>query len=534
MRMLSSSLLYLRNAFVIITVLMIVACCAYFWSLYQGVENLRHEAERRLSIVSATMLTPTDKYSYLPAVIAEYPTISLTLLLKYDADIILKGNQFLQKLKSETGLAVIYLLDEQGMTIASSNWQEKDTFVGHNYSFRPYFQDAIKHGEGQFYAMGTISRVPGYYLSQAVRSDGVLLGVLVIKVNMDNLDSLDRVHVRKQSEVAVTDENDIIFLSTIDDWKFRPFTALDEKAKQKVKSTRQYEGVLKPPLQITVEKKLSANESIVSITNSIESSAADGKDMESYLVRFAPFSGSSWMVRVFLPMEPVKQAAARMAVLSAVMLLLLLLALMYLMEIRSRVRDRERSRMALQQAHQALEQKHAELEKLSEDLRVVSITDALTGAYNRRYFIDTVVKSLEATSKSGGALSIIMIDMDYFKRINDVFGHPVGDKVLQLLTTLCMQDLRADDVFARFGGEEFIMALPGTDEVIASQVAERLRKRVMAHVFEVNGQVINLTISCGISRYRLGEKGIDEVIKRADDALYQAKSNGRNQVVVQI
>jgi diguanylate cyclase (GGDEF)-like protein len=527
----SRPLQYLRNAFFIIATLMIVACLAYFWSHYRGVENLRTEAERRLSIVSATLLTPTDKYGYLPTVIAAYPTISQTLLLKYDPEVIREGNQFLQKLNAETGLAVIYLMDESGMTIASSNWQDKDTFVGNNFSFRPYFQDAVKYGEGQFYAMGTISHVPGYYLSHAVRSGDVLLGVLVIKVNMNNLDSLDRVHIRTQSEVTVSDENGVIFLSTINDWEFRPFMPLDAEAKQKVKSTRQYEGVLKAPLQTTVEKKLSDSESIMSVR---DSASGRGDAQKTYLVRAAPFSGSPWVVRVFLPMKPVDRSATRVAALSVVMALLLLLALMYLMEVRTRVRERERSRLALQQAHQALEQKHAELEKLSEDLRVVSITDALTGAYNRRYFIDTMVKAIAAANRADDALSIMMIDVDYFKRINDVFGHPVGDKVLQWLTALCKKMLRAEDVFARFGGEEFIIALPGTDERVASQVAERLRACVMTHPFEADGQEIKLTISCGVARYRAGESGIDEVIKRADDALYEAKSNGRNRVVVRI
>lgn len=534
MTTLSRPLIYLRNAFAFIALLVIVGSCAYFLSFSHGVENLRHEAERRLSIVSATLLTPADKYDYLPAVIAAYPTISQTLLLKYDADMIRAGNQFLQKLNNETGLAVIYLLDEHGMTIASSNWEDKGTFVGHNYSFRPYFQDAIKHGQGQFYAMGTISRVPGYYLSHVVKDGDVILGVLVIKVNMDNLDSLDRVHMRKQSEVTVSDENGIIFLSTIADWKFRPFTRLDNKAELRVKNTRQYEGVLKTPLQTMLAEKLSANESIMSVMDSAENTADDGDNMQTYLVRSAPFPGSPWTVRVFLSIDPVRQTAARVAVLSAAVVLLLSLALMYLLEIRTRAKERERSRAALQQAHQALEQKHTELEKLSEDLRVVSITDALTGAYNRRYFIDTVMKLVEESGKSGIALSVMMIDIDYFKRINDVYGHPVGDKVLRLVTTLCKQGLRAEDVFARFGGEEFIMALPDTDEVLASQVAERLRKRVMANMLDVNGQQITLTISCGISVYRAGEVGIDEVIKRADDALYEAKSNGRNQVVVKV
>lgn len=521
-----------RNVLIAGLILALAGYVAYSWSHRQGIRNLQHDTEARLTVVSAILLAPTDKYSYLPGIIAAHPMTARTLLNKHDPAAIHDGNLFLQRLNTDAGLAVIYLLDDSGMTIAASNWQSKDTFIGHNYSFRPYFQDAIKEGDGKFYAMGTISLVPGYYLSRVVKKGDAALGVLVIKINMDSLDSLARTPNSNHSEVTVTDENGIAFLSTVADWKYRPKTTLGAEAQKKVNSTRQYEGVLKPPLPIIAREALSSNEKIVDI----EQSGSSGGDQQrrQYLVRSEQFSGSPWMVNVFVPMEPVNQMAMRIAGLTVVIFGLLVLALMYLLETRSRIGERERSRLALQRAHQALEQKHAELERVSEDLRVVSITDSLTGAYNRRYFLDVINKLGATANQPNYVLSIMMIDVDYFKRINDVFGHPTGDRVLQLLTVVCKQILRTGDVFARFGGEEFIMAFPGTDEHAARQIGERLRASIMARSLVVNDQTINLTVSCGISRYRSGEAGMAEAIKRADEALYEAKSNGRNQVVVRV
>jgi len=521
-----------RNALLVILAMACVGCLAYWWSYQRGIEKLRHEADVRLSIVSAVLQGPADKYSYVPGMISEHPATINTLLGKSDPAVINAGNLFLQQLNTDTKLAVIYLMDASGMTVATSNWQEKTSFLGHNYSFRPYFQDAIRDGSGKFYAMGTISLIPGYYLSSVVEKDGEVLGVVVIKIAMDNLDNLDRAQDASQSEVTVTDENGIAFLSTVDDWKYRPLAKLTEEVEKKVKSTRQYERVLKTPLPATIETSFGPNERIVKIIHSDNSS--DKRHQIQYLARSGTLPGSLWMVNVFVPSKPIDLVAIRIAMLAVAMFGFLILALMYLLETRSRIDERERAGLALQAAHDALEHKNKELEILSEEMRIASITDSLTGAFNRRYFLDTVGKLADNIHNADRALSLMMIDVDYFKRINDVYGHPTGDKVLQLLTVACKDILRTEDVFARFGGEEFIMAFPDTDEREASQIAERLRSNIMARPFEVNGQILALTVSCGVSRFRFTERAIDETIKRADEALYEAKSNGRNQVVVKV
>lgn len=521
-----------RNALIVILAMACVGYLAYSWSHQRGIENLRHEADVRLSIVSAVLQGPADKYRYLPGIIADHPTTIKTLLGKNDPALIEAGNAFLQQLNNDTELAVIYLMDATGLTIATSNWQEKTSFLGQNYSFRPYFQDAVQDGAGKFYAMGTISLIPGYYLSSVVEKDGEVLGVVVIKIAMDNLDNLNRAQERSLSEVTVTDENGIAFLSTVDDWKYRPIATLSEEAEKKVKSTRQYERVLKTPLPATVERSFGPDERIVNVNLSDDSPNA--RRQIQYLARSGQLPGSLWMVNVFVPVKPINLVASRIAMLAVAMFGFLILAFMYLMETRSRIDERERSGRELQAAHDALEHKHKELETLSEELRIVSITDSLTGAFNRRYFLDVAGNLANEINNADCALTIMMIDVDYFKRINDVYGHPTGDKVLQLLTVACKDILRTEDVFARFGGEEFIMAFPDTDEYAARQIGERLRSNIMARPFEVNGQMLSLTVSCGISRYRFTETGVDETIKRADEALYEAKSNGRNQVVVKV
>lgn len=156
-----------------------------------------------------------------------------------------------------------------------------------------------------------------------------------------------------------------------------------------------------------------------------------------------------------------------------------------------------------------------------------SSLDALTNVYNRRFFDDFLKKYADLSTKNGTFFSCIMIDIDYFKKVNDVFGHLVGDDVLKQLASVLKGCLRDDDVVCRYGGEEFVLLLPGRNVNEAVLVAERLRKRVSETVRLPDGEYV--TVSAGCSEYIIGEKESD-FLKRADDALYKAKTTGRNRV----
>jgi two-component system, NtrC family, C4-dicarboxylate transport sensor histidine kinase DctB len=190
------------------------------------------------------------------------------------------------------------------------------------------------------------------------------------------------------------------------------------------------------------------------------------------------------------------------------------------------------SRNALEQALASLEQKHRELHKLSNEFRAASITDPLTAVYNRRFFFEATAKLVSAASRHHHPLSILMIDIDHFKKINDTYGHLAGDAVLQALAAHWREALREEDICARFGGEEFIIALPNTDATLAAAVAERLLSRSSRQPLDADGHPCRVTISCGVSQFRFNEHSIEETLKRADEALYAAKNAGRKRVVV--
>ena len=163
--------------------------------------------------------------------------------------------------------------------------------------------------------------------------------------------------------------------------------------------------------------------------------------------------------------------------------------------------------------------------------RNLSETDALTGLHNRTWCNEVFPKQLELSERIGQPITLAMIDIDHFKRINDGYGHAAGDTVLRQMGRIFQQNLRSTDLSARFGGEEFIVLMPATPLAKAQISAERMRKRVEDTAVELaDGRQLRCTISIGLAEWRHGLR-IDELVNFADTALYRAKHQGRNQVV---
>lgn len=173
----------------------------------------------------------------------------------------------------------------------------------------------------------------------------------------------------------------------------------------------------------------------------------------------------------------------------------------------------------------------AHRELLEEQLRRVAERDSLTGLNSRRHFMKLADAMLQVSREDQTPFSLFMIDVDHFKRINDTWGHSQGDWVLTQIAEICTQALRPTDVIGRFGGEEFVVALPDTDAEQAMIVAERLRKKVAALPLEEAMRELQLSITIGIAVARGDEISLQTVIARADRALYAGKREGRDQVV---
>ena len=186
-----------------------------------------------------------------------------------------------------------------------------------------------------------------------------------------------------------------------------------------------------------------------------------------------------------------------------------------------RLRQRMRQRRFALQAHQDT------LRGMMRQLEDLASTDELTGLYNRRHFLRKAEAELNRL-RPGHQSGLALIDLDYFKRINDLHGHATGDRVLQAFASVARSCLRDDDILARYGGEEFVLLLPNTDAEQFSACCERLREAFAnAQLPDLNLDKGILSLSVGLTLLREGD-GLDESLQRADEALYRAKGNGRN------
>jgi diguanylate cyclase (GGDEF)-like protein len=190
--------------------------------------------------------------------------------------------------------------------------------------------------------------------------------------------------------------------------------------------------------------------------------------------------------------------------------------------------------MGLEKPHQLLfrdlKQSEIALRKALEEVERLAITDSLTGLYNHRHLFELAGREFQRARRYQLPLSVMMVDIDEFKRVNDTHGHAAGDQILQGVAECCRRELREVDVIGRYGGDEFVALLPETGLPAACQVAERLRKSIAEKTLDTKAGRISVTVSLGIAA--LGDEHLtpDSLLDRADQALYVAKRNGRNRV----
>jgi diguanylate cyclase (GGDEF)-like protein len=173
----------------------------------------------------------------------------------------------------------------------------------------------------------------------------------------------------------------------------------------------------------------------------------------------------------------------------------------------------------------------SELRRRLSELSDLVRTDTLTGIANYRYFLQALEQEIERTQRSGQPTSLIMLDIDFFKKVNDQWGHEVGNQALIHISSLLQQTVRKLDIPCRYGGEEFAVILPDTPMTASIPVAERIRNSVQETPLNVAGKLLEMTVSLGITTYTEQQKiTVAELVKQADEYLYRAKESGRNRV----
>lgn len=271
---------------------------SFFYS--QQLDNLRRSEKTTLELVTNSLRSEIRQYEIIGSVLATNKELIEFLGDESETsqEVI---NQQLQAINSTTGSLDTYLMNREGLSVAASNWKKPNSFVGKNFSYRPYFQQAIGGRAGKFFALGTSTNLRGFYIATPVKSENETLGALVIKVQVEHLESLWRSDGREMSVVA---NDSVIFLSTRDDWRLRSMRELTNKELNSIEHTRQYPsiGVIKP-LEIKTLRRFENGDELLSIKDE-----GRGRDTR-YLSLSSKMEEANWTVLLTRNSRSIETAA---------------------------------------------------------------------------------------------------------------------------------------------------------------------------------------------------------------------------------
>ncbi|MBS1156807.1 MAG: dctB [Proteobacteria bacterium] len=335
-----------------------VGFVAYRASEMHELDNLQTTGTHRLEVYAASLEREIEKYAYFPATLELEHDVLQLLARPNDPVLLRQVNIYLEKLNARAGTLSIYILNRQGKVLASSNWQQQNSYIGDELAYRPYYQDAIESGTGRFFGIGTTIGEPGYYLASALNGSASTAGVAVVKVA---LDQLEKSWSGVEAPVLLEDENGVVILSSVSDWKFSAIRELDEATRRNFDQTFKYNRRALMSFPGQTMRQLDHGTEIVSIPRTqSRADAAPFPETGIFMTQTQALPGTAWRLRVFSPITQLEHIARNQGALASMGALLLLICLMMANERRRRLRDRLAAREALQRAHDDLERKVTE------------------------------------------------------------------------------------------------------------------------------------------------------------------------------
>nr|WP_246174082.1 ATP-binding protein [Paraburkholderia hayleyella] len=326
----------------------LTAGCGLAWHFawQRGIDTLRRHASVRADRTTGALKSTLERYESLPYLLAEHPFVQ-DLLTSPSAANVARANHYLEDLNQHARATAAYVIKADGLCVAASNWRGPESFVGVQYRFRPYFVDALRGLVGRFFGIGTISHDPGYFISQPVWRDGKIVGVTVVKLNLEWFQGADMAE-----PLIVTDDHGVIFLSSVAAWKYHTMRPLPEALAASIFQTRQYAQQNITSLPVTTEQRYADDAEIVRLGR--------GRLAPRYLMTRRAIGEPDWHLMTLASVAPVDADARDAAIVTGFGYLSLCLLAFYWRMRRARVREMIRSRALLQASYAALNQRVAE------------------------------------------------------------------------------------------------------------------------------------------------------------------------------
>lgn len=354
-------LLQNRSIKILLVILISIAMPLTLWALAQwthtnSLNDLRRKLDSRMQLYSSNIVSELEKYEYLPVILARDPILKSLFegeMLDFRID---RANRHLSAIEQIAEVSAVYVMTTQGHTVAASNWDEENSFVGKNFRFRPYFKNAMQGRTGHYFALGTTSNIPGYYLSYPIGDGDKIDGVVVVKVSVARL---EEAWARAKEEVIVTDRNGVVIISGRDEWRFRTLQKLRPGLRQSLINSRQYSDAQLVPIETGRERIIDDNTKRIAIRHPL----ANGKDAskwEDIYMRSRPVLGTDWTVHYIFREATLRNDVINTLIIAAFAWLIAILSFLYMLQRRNMINHRleyqERHRQTLENA--AIELEH--------------------------------------------------------------------------------------------------------------------------------------------------------------------------------
>jgi two-component system C4-dicarboxylate transport sensor histidine kinase DctB len=340
---------------VILTLVFVAAALAgwagYRYSFERALGEIRGNTVHRLDLYAASIEREIEKFAAFPVVVSYDGAIADLAAAPSNPARLVEADRYLERLNASIGTLAVYVLDRSGRCIASSNWNRPDSFVGRDLSYRPYFRNLAVGRIERFYGIGTTANEPGYYLSTALHDADDIIGAVVVKVS---LEQLERSWSSAEAPALLADEHGVVVLSTAPAWKYGTLRRLDAKERAEIAQTQQYNERDLRPIGMTVSRELDAHSSIVSFAGA-ESVAPDAAAGDLFFAETRPMPGAPWQLTVFSNLRDAVALAEGGGAVAALAVLVIAGATLIFLQRRRHMRDLTKARAALQLAHDSLE-----------------------------------------------------------------------------------------------------------------------------------------------------------------------------------
>ena len=335
------------SGMLVVAVLVLTFWITWSVSWQQNLHELEQGNQQYLEQFSGHLDSRLSRFRFLPQLVAKNNLLSNLMKGPDSLSNVQAVNRFLEEVNQITGASDTYLMNTMGLTVAASNWRKQRTFVGENFSFRPYFALAMQGQVGHYFALGTTSKERGYYFSYPVQHAATTVGVLVIKMDLANI---EQYWSNQNTQFVVTDPDGVIFITTTAQWLYRSIQSLSQQDVERIKATFRYTDAAVSPLTYRHGDDVSDNSRIVEM-------GLPGQAVTSYLASFHDMPEAGWSVQVLTPLHELNGESLIMS-LAVLLLMISVLSIALLLRLRLK-RQQERERIH-REAHKQLEQKVSE------------------------------------------------------------------------------------------------------------------------------------------------------------------------------